>query len=131
MCARLGVLPQALAAIDLALWDLEGHRSGSPFGGCSAGKPDGSSSSTTRSRRRIARGGGRGAGGLPGRVPDPEAEGRDRRRRRRLAAVRAAAGPEVAIRLDANGAWTVEEAAASLRALSPAVSSCASSRWRA
>ena len=38
----------------------------------------------------------------------------------RLAAVRAAAGPDVAIRLDANGAWTVEEAAATLQALSPA-----------
>lgn len=37
----------------------------------------------------------------------------------RLAAVRAVVGPEVAIRLDANGAWTVEEAIAALRALAP------------
>lgn len=34
----------------------------------------------------------------------------------RLAAVRAAAGPEMAIRIDANGAWTVDEALAALRA---------------
>ena len=29
-CARLAVLPQALAAIDLALWDLAGRRGGEP-----------------------------------------------------------------------------------------------------
>ena len=38
----------------------------------------------------------------------------------RLAAVRAAVGPRVAIRVDANGAWDVDEAVASLRALAPA-----------
>ena len=38
----------------------------------------------------------------------------------RLAAVRAAVGPRVAIRVDANGAWGVEQAVASLRALAPA-----------
>ena len=37
----------------------------------------------------------------------------------RLAAVRAAAGPEMAIRVDANGSWTVSEALAALRALEP------------
>jgi L-Ala-D/L-Glu epimerase len=37
----------------------------------------------------------------------------------RLAAVRAAAGPEMAIRIDANGAWNASEAIASLRALAP------------
>jgi L-alanine-DL-glutamate epimerase-like enolase superfamily enzyme len=38
----------------------------------------------------------------------------------RLAAVRAAVGPRVAIRVDANGAWEPEEAIAALRALAPA-----------
>src|ERR1035438_6441915 len=38
----------------------------------------------------------------------------------RVAAVRAAAGPEVALRLDANGAWNVEEAVRAIDALSPA-----------
>ena len=37
----------------------------------------------------------------------------------RLAAVRAVLGPGVAIRLDANGAWSVDEAIAALRALAP------------
>jgi L-alanine-DL-glutamate epimerase-like enolase superfamily enzyme len=38
----------------------------------------------------------------------------------RIAAVRAAAGPEMVIRVDANGAWSVEEAEAALRVLAPA-----------
>jgi L-alanine-DL-glutamate epimerase-like enolase superfamily enzyme len=38
----------------------------------------------------------------------------------RIAAVRAAAGPSMALRLDANGAWTVEEAIAAIEALAPA-----------
>jgi L-alanine-DL-glutamate epimerase-like enolase superfamily enzyme len=38
----------------------------------------------------------------------------------RVAAVRAAAGPDVAIRIDANGAWQVAEAVAALRVLAPA-----------
>jgi L-Ala-D/L-Glu epimerase len=37
----------------------------------------------------------------------------------RLAAVRAAVGPDVAIRIDANGAWTVEQAIAALGVLEP------------
>jgi len=37
----------------------------------------------------------------------------------RLAAVRAAAGAEMAIRIDANGAWSVDEALAALRAFEP------------
>jgi L-Ala-D/L-Glu epimerase len=37
----------------------------------------------------------------------------------RVAAVRAAVGPEVGIRLDANGAWTVREAVQALGALAP------------
>ncbi|MBX5442333.1 MAG: o-succinylbenzoate synthase, partial [Solirubrobacteraceae bacterium] len=38
----------------------------------------------------------------------------------RVAAVRAAAGPGMALRLDANGAWDVEEAVRTIDALSPA-----------
>jgi L-alanine-DL-glutamate epimerase-like enolase superfamily enzyme len=37
----------------------------------------------------------------------------------RVAAVRSALGPEPALRLDANGAWTLAEARAALRALAP------------
>jgi L-alanine-DL-glutamate epimerase-like enolase superfamily enzyme len=42
----------------------------------------------------------------------------------RLAAIRAVAGADTAIRLDANGAWSVEEALASLRVLEPAGIEC-------
>ena len=38
----------------------------------------------------------------------------------RVAAVRAAVGPDVAIRIDANGAWDVAQAIAALRSLAPA-----------
>ena len=38
----------------------------------------------------------------------------------RVAAVRAAAGPQVALRLDANGAWDVEQAVRAIDALAPA-----------
>jgi L-alanine-DL-glutamate epimerase-like enolase superfamily enzyme len=38
----------------------------------------------------------------------------------RVAAVRAAAGPGMALRIDANGAWSVPEARAALRVLAPA-----------
>ena len=38
----------------------------------------------------------------------------------RVAAVRAAAGPEIALRLDANGAWSVEEAVRAIEVLAPA-----------
>ncbi len=38
----------------------------------------------------------------------------------RVAAVRAAGGPRVALRLDANGAWGVKEAVKSIEALAPA-----------
>ena len=37
-----------------------------------------------------------------------------------MAAARAAAGPQVALRLDANGAWGVEEAVRAIDALAPA-----------
>jgi L-alanine-DL-glutamate epimerase-like enolase superfamily enzyme len=38
----------------------------------------------------------------------------------RVAAARAAAGPQASLRLDANGAWSVEQAVRSIDALSPA-----------
>jgi L-Ala-D/L-Glu epimerase len=38
----------------------------------------------------------------------------------RIAAVRAAVGPDVALRVDANGAWSVEQAIAAIGTLAPA-----------
>jgi L-alanine-DL-glutamate epimerase-like enolase superfamily enzyme len=110
-----------VAAIDLALWDLEGRRSGQPvwrlLGASEPAEVTVNHSIATPDRARAAdealaaaRAGFRT---LKLKVGVGDDAGR-------LAAVRAAAGPEVAIRLDANGAWTVDQAAVALNALSPA-----------
>ena len=122
-CARLAVLPPAIAAIDLALWDLEGRRAGAP----------GLAAARRRRRRRSGRGKPldrrrRIARSAAGEALAATRAGYEALKLKvglgddagRLAAVRAAAGPDVAIRLDANGAWTVEQAVASLAALEPA-----------
>lgn len=113
-------LPQALAGLDLALWDLAGRRAGRPVAellsveaarsipvNATIGGVDRSSAFAAGAVAREAEfdtvkvkvGVGDDAG--------------------RLAAVRAAAGPGMAIRIDANGAWSVDEAVATLRALAP------------
>lgn len=120
-CRRLAVLPQAVAAIDLALWDLAGRRSGQPvWRMLGAGDPASIEVNYTiaavdRSGAAAEAGAARAAGfrTLKLKVGIGDDAGR-------LAAVRAAAGPEIAIRLDANGAWSVPDAAAALRTLAPA-----------
>jgi L-alanine-DL-glutamate epimerase-like enolase superfamily enzyme len=114
-------LPQALAAIDLALWDHASRRTQTPLAklihplaadevavNATIGADDraGASEAAARAVRdgfrcvKVKVGIGDDAG--------------------RLAAVRAAVGPEVLIRVDANGAWqSPEEALANLRALAP------------
>jgi L-alanine-DL-glutamate epimerase-like enolase superfamily enzyme len=113
-------LPAALAAVDLALWDLAGKRAGRPVAqlisveaarsipvNATIGAEDraGASAAAAAAAQadfdtvKVKVGIGDDAG--------------------RLAAVRAAVGPRVAIRVDANGAWEVDEAVASLRALAP------------
>jgi L-alanine-DL-glutamate epimerase-like enolase superfamily enzyme len=121
VCRRLAVLPQAVAAIDLALWDLEGRRTAMPvwrlLGADTA--PDAEVNATIAAADRAgasqeaARARAAGFGCVKLKVGLGDDAGR-------LAAVRAAAGPAMAIRLDANGAWSVEEALASLRAFEPA-----------
>jgi L-Ala-D/L-Glu epimerase / N-acetyl-D-glutamate racemase len=120
-CARLAVLPHAIAALDLALWDLEGRRSDQPvwrlLDAVAATDVPVNHAIAAPDRARAAsealaatRAGYRSLKLKVGLGDDAG----------RLAAVRAAAGPEVGIRLDANGAWTVEQAVATLRALEPA-----------
>jgi len=119
-CSRRAVLPQALAAIDLALWDLAGRRAGRPvwrlLGAASAGAVDVNATiaSPDRAGACAEAAAFRAAGFrcVKAKVGIGDDAGR-------LAAIRAVAGPEMAIRLDANGAWSVEEALASLRALEP------------
>jgi L-Ala-D/L-Glu epimerase len=120
-CGRLAAIPQALAALDLALWDLEGKRAGEPvwrlLGAEGPGPVPVNHTISAADRAGAAREASRArAAGFPC-VKVKVGIGDDAGR---LAAVRAAAGPEMAIRLDANGAWSVEEAQAALRVLAPA-----------
>jgi L-alanine-DL-glutamate epimerase-like enolase superfamily enzyme len=119
-CAELAVLAPAVAAIDLALWDLEGRRTGQPvwrlLGARAAGSVEVNYTITAGDRAGAAAqaGAARAAGFrcVKAKVGIGDDAGR-------LAAVRAVLGTDVAIRLDANGAWSVEEAVAALRVLAP------------
>jgi L-Ala-D/L-Glu epimerase len=116
---RVAPVP-AVAAIDMALWDLEGRRCGQPVWrllGSVAPVPV-EVNYTIAAADRAGAAGQAGAARAAGFrcIKAKVGLGDDAGR---LAAVRAAAGPEVAIRLDANGAWSVEEAVATLRVLAP------------
>jgi L-Ala-D/L-Glu epimerase len=119
-CATAAVLPQALAAIDMALWDLAGQRARAPvwrlLGAAQAtpvevnatiASPDRAGAASAAAAARAA-----GFGCVKVKVAIGDDAGR-------LAAIRAVAGAQMAIRLDANGAWSVDEAIATLRVLQP------------
>jgi L-alanine-DL-glutamate epimerase-like enolase superfamily enzyme len=120
-CAQLTVVPHAMAALDLALWDLDGRRAGVPVWQLlDARAPEPVAVNYTvaaADRAGAAREAGQArANGfrcLKLKVGTGDDAGR-------VAAVRATAGPGMALRLDANGAWTVDEARAALRVLAPA-----------
>ncbi len=120
-CASLTVVPHALAAIDLALWDLEGRRAGEPvwrrLGASAPGPTPVNYTISSPDRGGAAREAGQARAAGFGCVKLKVGTGDDAGR---LAAVRAAGGPDLAIRLDANGAWSLAEARANLRALAPA-----------
>jgi L-Ala-D/L-Glu epimerase len=120
-CREVEDLPQALAAIDLALWDRAGRRADEPVAALlsddaathvpvnatlaaldRAGAAEQAAAAVRAGFQclKLKVGVGDDAG--------------------RVAATRAAAGPQVALRLDANGAWSVEQAVAAIEALSPA-----------
>lgn len=120
-CRHAADLPQALAAVDLALWDRAARRSGKPVSALlsedalasvevnatigaldRAGAADAAAEAVRAGFRcvKVKVGTGDDAG--------------------RVAAVRALAGPDVALRLDANGAWEVDEAVRMIEALAPA-----------
>jgi L-Ala-D/L-Glu epimerase len=114
-------LPQALAAIDLALWDREARRTGTPIARLIA--PDAlaavpvnatiGAEDRAGAAAQAARAVAEGYRTLKVKVGIGDDAGR-------LAAIRATVGPGVALRADANGAWrTPEEALANLRALAP------------
>ncbi len=120
LCRAADPLPQALAAVDVALWDLAGQREGRPLAELLATKPlarvavnavigaDPPAVCADQARVAVA------AGYRTIKVKvgtDADVE--------RLKAIRAAVGSEVKIRIDANGAWTVAQAAAQLEAFAP------------
>ncbi len=120
-CATERPLPQALAAVDLALWDRAGRRTGFPVskliaaGAVRAVAVNAVIGSQDRAgAAEEARGAAEsGFRCLKLKVGVGDDAGR-------LAAVRAVAGDDVALRVDANGAWaTADEALANLRALAP------------
>jgi L-Ala-D/L-Glu epimerase len=119
-CAEATLLPQALAAVDLALWDLAGRRVRQPaYQLLGARRPVSVPVNWT-----IAAGDRSGAAHE---AAQARAEGFQTVKVKvgigddggRLAAVRAFAGPQMTIRIDANGAWDPDEAAATLRLLEP------------
>jgi L-alanine-DL-glutamate epimerase-like enolase superfamily enzyme len=120
-CREVEDLPAALAAIDLALWDRAGRRAGKPVCALLTDDPrpevpvNATVSALDRAgvAEQAARAVREGYTCLKLKVGVGDDAGR-------VAAVRAAAGPEVALRLDANGAWSVEQAVRTIEALSPA-----------
>jgi o-succinylbenzoate synthase len=114
-------LPQALAAVDMAAWDLAGRREGKPVAQMLAAVP----ARRVEVNATIAAEDRAGAAGQAARAAEAGYRcvklkvgiGDDAGR---VAAVRAAAGPEMALRLDANGAWSVNEAITTIDALAPA-----------
>jgi L-alanine-DL-glutamate epimerase-like enolase superfamily enzyme len=119
-CGEITVVSQALAAIDLALWDLAGKRTGEPVWrllGASDPPPvavNWTIDATDRSgaAHEAAQARAEGYSTVKVKVGVGDDAGR-------LAAVRAFSGPQMAIRIDANGAWEPAEARAMLEALAP------------
>jgi L-alanine-DL-glutamate epimerase-like enolase superfamily enzyme len=120
-CRDADDLPQALAAIDLALWDRAGRRTGKPVAALLsddyATHVPVNATLTALDRAGAAAEAAQavqdGFSCLKLKVGLGDDAGR-------VAAVRAGAGPRAALRLDANGAWSVEQAIAAIDALSPA-----------
>ncbi|HEY1286201.1 MAG TPA: mandelate racemase/muconate lactonizing enzyme family protein [Solirubrobacterales bacterium] len=117
-CRNRGASPQAVAAVDVALHDLVGRATGEPvwrlLGAaeaspvrCNATLPAANPSETRRLAQEWADEGFRTFKlkvGVPGDVTQ-------------VATVRQTLGDATEIRIDANGAWSVDEAAARLEAL--------------
>lgn len=120
-CREAAVLPQAVAAIDLALWDREGRRLRAPVAsllGAHAGSAVAvnavvGATEPAAAARAAAAAVSAGHRCVKLKVGIGDDAGR-------VAAVRAAIGERATLRLDANGAWaTPAEAAEALRALEP------------
>jgi len=120
-CRQQHDLPAALAAIDMALWDLAGRRAGRPIAELLTDEParsvpvNATLSAVDRAQAadQAMRAVDAGFTCVKVKVGIGDDAGR-------VAAVRAGAGPEASLRLDANGAWGVDEAVRAIDALAPA-----------
>ncbi len=120
-CRAVDDLPQALAAIDLALWDRGGRIAGKPVAALLTDEPartvpvNATLSSPDRAgvAEEAAAAVADGFRCVKLKVGLADDAGR-------VAAARAAAGAETLLRLDANGAWDVEQAVRTIEALAPA-----------
>ena len=110
-CEALAELPETLAAIDMALWDLAGRRAGEPVWKLlgAIGAPGIAVNATIGAERPSQAAVESSAAAAAGfdcvkvKVGNDEDD-------LRLAAVRAAVGAQALIRVDANGAWSVPRA---------------------
>jgi len=120
-CREAADVPAALAAVDMALWDRAGRLAGQPVAALLSEQPAQrvavNAVLTAPDRAGLA---GQAAGAvrdgfrcLKVKVGLGDDAGR-------IAAARAAAGPDAALRVDANGAWDVEQAVRQIEALAPA-----------
>lgn len=120
-CRRAADVPQALAAVDIALWDRAGRREGRPVASLLSDAPAASvqvnATLSAIDRAGVAAQAAQAAAAGFGCMKVKVGLGDDAGR---VAAARAAAGPRMALRLDANGAWDVEQAVRSIEALEPA-----------
>src|SRR5829696_583454 len=118
-CAAERDLPHALAAIDLALWDRAGRRSGRPVAQLLAAGAAGSVEvNATLGAEDRAEAAAQAAAAVRAGFASVKVKVGIGDDAGRVAAVRAAVGPDVAIRVDANGAWSnAHESLANLRAL--------------
>ena len=120
-CRAIADLPQALAAVDVALWDRAGRREGAPVAQLLTDDP----ASTVPVNAVI---GATDRAGAASEAAEAVRAGYECVKVKvgvgddagRVAAVRAAVGPDVDLRLDANGAWSVDEAIATVGALAAA-----------
>jgi L-alanine-DL-glutamate epimerase-like enolase superfamily enzyme len=120
-CRAADDLPQALAAVDLALWDRAGRRAGRPVAALLSDDPlaavavNATIGADDRAGAAAQAGAARAAGFrcVKLKVGTGDDAGR-------VAAVRAALGPDADLRLDANGAWTADEAVRAIDTLAPA-----------
>ncbi|HYM46556.1 MAG TPA: enolase C-terminal domain-like protein [Solirubrobacteraceae bacterium] len=120
-CRVIEDLPQALAAVDMALWDRAGRRAGRRVAELLVDDPadevmvNATIGAIDRqgAAEQAAKAAADGFECIKVKVGVGDDAGR-------VAAVRAAAGARPALRLDANGAWDVQEAVRAIEALTPA-----------